>query len=97
MHGLTIGNGCAIAWGCQFIDEDFHEVIYEGKRNIEKNDIVIGDNVWIGCNVIILKGASVARGSVVAAGSIVNSKFEEENVLIAGNPAKIVRHGVVWH
>ena len=26
MHGLTVGDGCAISWGCQFLDEDFHQI-----------------------------------------------------------------------
>jgi len=36
MHGLTIGNNCVISWDCQFLDESFHELEYEGKKLKEK-------------------------------------------------------------
>ena len=59
-------------------------------------DIVIGDNVWVGARVMILKGAVVPNGSVVGAMAMVNKKFEEENILIAGVPAKKVRSNIEW-
>ena len=42
MHSLRVGDECVISWGCQFLDEDFHEVTFEGKKKKE-NGIVIGD------------------------------------------------------
>jgi acetyltransferase-like isoleucine patch superfamily enzyme len=96
MHGLKIGRGCSISWGCQFLDEDFHEISYPNKKEIKDKKIVIGNNVWIGSNVTVLKGAAIPDGSVVAAGSIVNAQFIEKNCLIAGSPAKIIRTDVSW-
>ena len=95
MHGLKVGNGCAISWGCQFLDEDFHEIEYEGRIKT-RNEIVLGDNVWIGCNVSILKGCVIPDGCVVAANSVVRGQFSQENCLIAGNPATIVREAISW-
>jgi acetyltransferase-like isoleucine patch superfamily enzyme len=95
-HRLEIGRGTTIAWGCEFLDRDGHFIQYEGKTERE-GSIIIGDHVWIGSHVKILKGVHVANNSVVAAGSVLTKSFEEENVLIAGNPAKIVRRGVKWH
>jgi len=95
MHGLSVGEGCSIGWGCQFLDEDFHEIQYAGKRNRDKT-IVIGDRVWIGCNVSVMKGASIADGCVVAAHSVVTERFEEQDCLIAGNPAQIVKRNIQW-
>lgn len=95
MHGLTVGDRCAISWGCQFLDEDFHKIEYPGKR-CGMNPIVIGDRVWIGSNVTVLKGAVIPDGCVVAAHSVVTSRFDTPNALIAGNPAKVIRQGVSW-
>jgi acetyltransferase-like isoleucine patch superfamily enzyme len=95
MHGLDIGSDCAIAWNCQFLDESFHTINYEGKNDVD-NKIIIADHVWIGSNVSICKGTQIAKGSVVASNSFVNSVFTEENVLIAGNPAKIIKHNISW-
>lgn len=77
MHGLTVGDGCAISWGCQFLDEDFHQVEYVGKRH-KSCEIVIGSSVWIGSNVSVLKGAMIPDVCVVASGSVVGARFSEK-------------------
>lgn len=95
MHGLRIGDGCAISWGCQFLDEDFHQLDYSGKKE-KQHQIEIGDHVWIGCGVTILKGVKIPDGCVIAAGSVVSSSFQTPNCLIAGSPAKIIKENITW-
>jgi acetyltransferase-like isoleucine patch superfamily enzyme len=95
-HGLKIGERCSISWHCQFLDEDFHEVNYEGKKEITDKRITIGDEVWIGNHVSIYKGSVIGKRSVVASNSVVKGRFEEENVIIAGNPAKIIKRNIIW-
>lgn len=97
MHGISIGEGCAISWNCQFLDEDFHTIEYKDKRLAKKNFIEIGDNVWIGCNVNIFKGTQIANGSVIAANSVVRGNFQEKNCLIGGNPAVIIKRNITWN
>lgn len=96
MHGLFIGEGCAISWNCQFLDEDFHQIDYDNKPISKENVITILDKVWIGCNTNILKGTFIAKGCVVAAGSTVRGRFEEQNCLIGGNPAKVIKRNISW-
>ena len=95
MHGLTIGSNCVISWNCQFLDEDYHEITYEGKTG-QINEISIGNNVWIGCNAFIYKGVTIADGCVIAANAVVRKSVHEPNSLIAGNPARVVRTNVKW-
>ncbi|WP_415423490.1 acyltransferase [Serratia marcescens] len=95
-NGLHIGSGCNISWGCQFLDDDFHAIYYENKKKEYDNIIKIGNCVWIGCNVSIFKGVHIASGCVVAANSVVTGVFLEENCLIAGNPAKVVKKNISW-
>ena len=52
---------------------------------------MIGDDCFIGMNSIILKGTTLGNNVIVGAGSVVHGKFPD-NVIIAGNPAKIVKH-----
>lgn len=55
-------------------------------------DVIIGNYCWIGMNSVILPGVILGDHTVVGAGSIVTKSFPEGNVIIAGNPAKIIRH-----
>lgn len=95
-HGLSVGDGCAISWGCQFVDDDFHLMNEAEINRLTGKRIVIGDRVWIGADAIVLAGSVIPSGCVVAAGSIVRSVFTDENCLIAGSPARVIRRGVSW-
>jgi maltose O-acetyltransferase len=52
--------------------------------------IVIGDNVWIGSGAIVLAGVTVGENSVIGAGAVV-TKDVPANVVVVGNPAKVVK------
>ena len=57
---------------------------YESKR------IEIGKGTWIAAHVSITAGTSIGVGSLLAAGAVVTRSFED-NKLIAGIPAKIIK------
>lgn len=52
--------------------------------------ITIGDNVWIGGGAMILAGVTLGDNVVVGAGSVVTKSFGD-NVVIAGNPARVIK------
>lgn len=52
--------------------------------------IDIGNNVWIGGGAIICPGVSIGDNTVIAAGAVV-TKDVKNNVLVGGNPAKIIK------
>jgi acetyltransferase-like isoleucine patch superfamily enzyme len=101
---VDIGDDVLIAWGSTIVDHDSHSLRfsdrrgdatdwYDGKKDwshVEIKPIRIGDKVWIGMNVIILKGVAIGEGSIVAAGSVVTHDVPPF-VLVAGNPARVVR------
>lgn len=53
--------------------------------------IIIGENCWIATGSIILAEVELGNHVIVAAGSVVTKSFKEDNILIGGNPAKIIK------
>lgn len=100
--GIYIGENTCIGGNCKILDNDFHPInmedrirllqdIHGGDSNlIPSREIHIGKNCFLGCNSIILKGTVLGDGCVVGAGAVVTGKFED-NCVIAGNPAKIIK------
>ena len=56
-----------------------------------KGDMTIGPDVWIGSEAWILPGVSVGAGAIVAAKAVVGRDVPPYSV-VAGNPARVVRH-----
>jgi acetyltransferase-like isoleucine patch superfamily enzyme len=62
-----------------------------GRQWPENNSVIIGDGCWLGTGAIVLPGARLGRNVAVAGGAVVRGEFPDHCV-IAGVPAKIVRH-----
>lgn len=98
MKEIKIGDNVLIGGNCKIIDNDFHPLpaslrINQKHEDIKKRPISIGDGCFIGANSIILKGTTLGCNCVVGAGSVVSGAFPD-NVIIAGNPAKVLRENV---
>ncbi|MGD9781168.1 MAG: DapH/DapD/GlmU-related protein [Kiritimatiellia bacterium] len=52
--------------------------------------VAIGDHAWIGMNSLILKGVRIGARAIVAAGAVV-VKDVPPDVVVAGNPARVVK------
>jgi acetyltransferase-like isoleucine patch superfamily enzyme len=95
MDSIKIGKNTDIGSGSKIIDNDFHPLPYservpEQLEKVKKCPIVIGEGCFIGANSIILKGTTIGKNVVVGAGSVVCGSFPD-NVIIGGNPARIIR------
>ncbi|PVU97990.1 hypothetical protein BB559_001824 [Furculomyces boomerangus] len=53
--------------------------------------IKIGNGVWVGGGAIILPGVTIGDNAVIGSGAVV-TKDVPADVLVVGNPAKIVKH-----
>ncbi len=92
---LVIGSRCQIGANVSFIAENHlfesgQEIFSQG---VSRKGINIGNDCWIGNNVVVLDGVNLGAGCVVAAGAVVTKSFENGSV-IAGLPAKLMRHRV---
>lgn len=97
-YKIKFGNNILISWENLFLDTDFHQIYnFKNKELINPNkSIVIGNNVWIGCRNTILKGTCINDNCIIGSNSLVNKKIKETNVILAGNPVKIVKENIYW-
>ena len=51
----------------------------------------MGDDIWVGGGAIICPGVTLGNNVIVGAGSVVTKSFGD-NVVVAGNPARVVKH-----
>jgi len=87
-NGIEIGDGTIFAPGVKIISAN-HD-LYNYSSWIPDNPIRIGKNCWIGANAVILPGVELGDHVIVGAGAIVTKNFPD-NVVIAGNPAHVIR------
>lgn len=95
---VRFGKDMMAGWNCSFMDTDHHIIFteYEEVCNYPC-EIVIGDHVWIGANSTILKGSNIGDNSIIALGTVISADYgERENVIIAGNPGRIVKESRNW-
>lgn len=55
--------------------------------------VKIEDNVWLPWRIFILPNVTIGKDTIVGANSLVNKSFPE-NVLIGGNPAKLIKENI---
>lgn len=65
----------------------FDESVFADDR---KNQIIVGNDVWIGFGVTIFSGVRIGDGAVIAAGAIVN-KDVPPFAIVGGIPAKLIK------
>ena len=75
------GNHCTFAHG----DKELRNKGLEYAK-----PITVGNNVWIGGNVTILSDVTIGNNVVIGAGSVV-TKDVPDSVVVAGNPARVIK------
>ncbi len=70
--------------------EKINGITYVKEHLCKTGKIVIANDVWIGANVTILPNVRIGECAVIGAGSVV-TKDVEPYVVVAGNPARIIR------
>jgi acetyltransferase-like isoleucine patch superfamily enzyme len=85
---VMLGSGVHIYVGNHQFDDVARPIIDQG--HAASAPVVLERGCWIGANAIILPGVTIGRNAVVGAGSVV-TRSVEGRVLVAGNPARLIR------
>lgn len=88
--GIHVGEHSLIASGVTILSHD-HCKRVDGQPLL--SDTYIGKRCFIAVNATILPGVRIGDEVVVGAGSVV-SKNVTSNVIVAGNPARIIRENI---
>lgn len=87
--GILIGNGVLIGHNVVLATLN-HSENPDKRKDMIPAQIIIKDDVWIGANSTILSGVTIGKGAIVAAGAVV-TKDVEENTVVAGIPARVIK------
>jgi lipopolysaccharide O-acetyltransferase len=101
INRIEIGDNCLFGSGV-YISDHNHGAYKESeqshpdeppvaRRLVSHGPVVIGANVWMGDNVIVVGPVRIGGGVVVGANSVVTHDIPD-NVIVAGVPAKIIKH-----
>lgn len=88
---VRLGDNCMLAPGVQIYTatHPLHPTERNSGREYGK-PITVGDNVWIGGSAIINPGVTIGNNAVIASGAVV-TKDVPDNVVVGGNPARIIK------
>jgi maltose O-acetyltransferase len=90
---IEIGDDCILG-DANVMDTDMHPVTADRRHDpaaeVRNAPIMVGRNVWVGGQAAILPGVTIGEDSVVGFRSVVASDVPPR-VVVAGNPARVVR------
>lgn len=88
---IRIGDNAMIGPNCQFLTPLHPLNPQERNSGIEYGKpITIGDNFWAGGGVIVLPGVILGNNVVAGAGAVITKSFGD-NLVLAGNPARVIK------
>ena len=87
--GIVIGHGVIIGENCEI----FQNVTIGSNRKSKGGQLmpIIGNNVSINTGAVVVGPINVGDNVIIGANSYVDKDIQS-NVVIAGNPAKIIRY-----
>lgn len=84
---IVVGNDVAFANEVHVLDSNSHGL--EGGPHVQA-PVRIGNGTWLGTRAMVLPGVTIGSRVMVAAGAVV-ARDVPDDVLVAGNPARVVR------
>lgn len=77
---------------------DSHSILAAdtGQRINPGESIAIANHVWIGNGATLLKGVRIGNDCVIGTNAVVTKSPDETNVILGGNPARIIKRNIMW-
>jgi acetyltransferase-like isoleucine patch superfamily enzyme len=69
----------------KFNGSPLYNLIEPETYSVEKNNTIIGSDVWIGSRAIIMSGVSVGHGAVIGAGAIISKNVPAYSIVVGAN------------
>ncbi|MBY8911480.1 sugar O-acetyltransferase [Bacillus sp. YC2] len=89
---VRFGDSCMLGPGVQIYTAAHPLLPTDRNTGLEYGKpITFGNNVWVGGSSVIYPGVTIGNNAVIAAGSAV-TKNVPDNVVVGGNPAKLIKH-----
>lgn len=94
--GVRLGAYAMVGPRVSFVGDDHvfdragTPVIFAG-RPAAVRPTIVGADAWIGAGAIVMAGTTIGEGAIVAAGAVV-TRDVEPYAIVAGVPARVLRH-----
>ncbi|GAU84807.1 CatB-related O-acetyltransferase [Bosea sp. BIWAKO-01] len=92
---ILLGGNHRTEWATTYPFHDYPRLWPEAKdhpgNQVSRGDVVIGHDVWLGSQALILSGVRIGHGAVIGARAVVTKDVPPYGV-VAGNPARLLRH-----
>lgn len=95
-ESISFGRDITLGWNALIRDCDGQVIVTEGMSGEVQKPIGIGNHVWICSKADILKGAGSGDNCVIGYRSLLTKMYKNNNVLLAGHPAKIIKENIDW-
>ena len=93
---INIGDNCIVSTNVTLITHDM-SISRMCDKSCVYGRVTIGNNCFIGNGSTILPGVKLCDNVIVAANSVVTKSISESNVIVGGNPAKVLSTWDVYY
>ncbi|MBO4531304.1 MAG: acyltransferase [Paludibacteraceae bacterium] len=94
-YHVVFGENTHLGWDTTVMDTSWHRLkdVYSNQYMKLFTAVKVGANCWIGAKSSVLPGTKLPDNTIVSFGSVVNIRLKEQNMLLGGNPAKVIGEG----
>jgi len=96
--GFVLGNNSLVSFNVTVWCSDAHSLFSSDGMVLNRISqyMEIGEHCWIGYGATLYKNAKLGKNSVVGGSSVITKAFDEENIVVGGNPARIIKKNINW-